>query len=74
MLFKGNWAAAVQLHAFAPLVTGILILMIVIGILPLNYRHKITRTLAVMERRSGFTTLVLIAMIVYWLLRTVAIN
>ena len=74
MLFKGNWAAAVQLHAFAPLVTGILILMIVIGILPLNYRHKITRTLAVMERRSGFTNLVLIAMIVYWLLRTVAIN
>ena len=74
MLFKGNWAAAVQLHAFAPLVTGILILTVVIGILPLNYQHKITQKLALMESRSGITTMVLMAMIVYWLLRTVAIN
>ena len=74
MLIEGKLEAAIRMHAFAPLVVGILILMAITGILPLKYRHQIIGLLAVFESRSGITAMVLIAMIVYWLLRTIQIS
>jgi hypothetical protein len=69
MLLKGNWQAAVQIHAFAPLFLIILISMLAASILPAAWLRKISGSVARLERKTGITAIVLLSMIVYWLLR-----
>ena len=69
LLLKGSWRPAVEIHAFAlPLLSGILV-MGTIGILPTGFREKAVRKVAAVERRTGIVTILLFAMILYWLLR-----
>ena len=69
LLLKGNCEAAVRMHAFAPLVMVVIILMTSAGILPPKYRYRITEAMATLESRSGISAIVLMAMVAYWLLR-----
>jgi hypothetical protein len=69
LLFKKDWVAAVQIHAFAPLVVIVLVLMAVAGILPGSYQRKLSVGIASLERHTGIFTIGLISMVAYWLLR-----
>lgn len=69
LLIKGHWQAAVNLHAFAPIVLGAGILLAAAGTMPARFRNRIARKLAVIERRTGFVALIILSALVYWLLR-----
>jgi hypothetical protein len=73
LLLKQDWDGAVRMHAFAPGVLAVLILMVIAGILPDNYQHKLSMGIAVLERRTGIFTIGLICMVAYWLLRLIRI-
>ena len=72
LLLKGDWTAAVRMHAFAPPVMILLILMAVVSILPFKYQHKVSIGIAALERRTGIIAIGLISMVVYWLMRILA--
>ena len=69
LLIQGQWQAAVNLHAFAPIVLGAVILLATASTLPLRFRNRIARNLAVIERRTGLVALLILSALVYWLLR-----
>ena len=73
LLFKENWVDAVRMHAFAPLVVIVLILMAVAGILPGNYQRKLSMGIASLERHTGIFAIGLMSMVAYWLLRLIDI-
>ena len=74
ILLKGDWTAAVRMHAFAPLMMILLILMAVVSILPFKYQHKVSIGIAALERRTGIIAIGLISMVVYWAMRILATN
>ncbi|MGD9193530.1 MAG: DUF2752 domain-containing protein [Desulfobacterales bacterium] len=69
MLLKGNWQLAVQSHAFAPLFLILGIGMLIVGTLPLVYAKKIAAWVAILERNTGITAIVLLGIMLYGLLR-----
>jgi len=69
LLLKGDWLAAVQTHAFAPLILGVLIFMLAAVTLPAAYLNKISERAARLERKTGITAIILLGMVFYWLLR-----
>lgn len=73
LLLEEDWLGAVRMHAFAPLVVMVLILMAVAGILPGNYQRKLSMGIASLERRTGTFTIGLMSMVAYWLLRIIEI-
>ena len=73
LLLEEDWVGAVQMHAFAPLVLMVLVLMAVAGILPGNYHRKLSAGIASLERHTGIFTIGLISMVVYWLLRLIEV-
>jgi len=73
MLLKGHWQLAVQSHAFAPLFLILGIGVLVVGTLPLAYAKKIAAQVAVLERNTGITAIVLLSIMLYGLLRLLII-
>jgi len=69
MLLRGNWRLAVHAHAFAPLFLILWIGMLVASALPIAYAEKTAARVAVLERKTGITAIVLHSMMLYWLLR-----
>ena len=74
LLSRGNWQAALQAHAFAPLVLLVWVLISLAGLLPGRNCDQLSRIVAVVERRTGITALVLIGMVAYWLVRLLGNN
>ena len=73
LLVNGQWAAAVGMHAFAPLFMVILALMMIAFLLPADYLGKLSTVIKVMEKKTGITAIILLSMLLYWLLRVFTI-
>lgn len=73
LLVKGRWAAAVEMHAFAPLFGLVLAAMAVAILLPTAYLEKLSTAMAVLERKTGLTAIIMLGMLLYWLLRVFAV-
>jgi hypothetical protein len=69
LLLKGHWYAAISLHAFAPMLLLGLVCAGCSIALPDSYRLRFLGTLETLEVRTGFATLLLIGLILYWLAR-----
>ncbi len=66
---RGDWQTALMLHAFAPLFTVALILIVLAAILPHSLREKTILWVEGMERLTGLTTVLLVGLVLYWLAR-----
>lgn len=73
LLFRGEWLAALAEHAFAPVFVLGFALMAVVSLLPESPRRATIERIAGLERRTGFTTLLLLGLMVYWGLRLFAL-
>ena len=69
LLARGQFAAAVGMHAYAPLFTLILALMVVAILLPADYLKRLSAELAILESKTGIAAVVMLSMMLYWLLR-----
>ena len=69
LLIKGEWRAALSAHAFAPIFLVWFIMIAVIGILPEHLHRESVRRIAMFETITGCTSILLISITVYWLLR-----
>ncbi|MGD8961583.1 MAG: DUF2752 domain-containing protein [Desulfobacterales bacterium] len=67
LLAEGDWLAAVQLHAFAPVGLGIGLLLVVSILLPAKWRHRVSERLAVFEKRSGIMLWLIFGLLIYWI-------
>ena len=68
---QGHWKAAIDLHAFAPVVLGIGIFVVIGGSLPAGLRHKFADRVANFERRSAIVALLMLSIVAYWILRII---
>jgi hypothetical protein len=68
-LVRGDWGAALFLHAFAPLFAAAGVLMIVAAVLPADRRERLAGQVAGVERATGSTLWLAAAFMVYWLVR-----
>jgi hypothetical protein len=68
---QGNWKAAIDLHAFAPLFLGAGIFLVVASILPAGIQQKIADHISAFERRSGIVCLSMLSILAYWVIRTI---
>jgi uncharacterized protein DUF2752 len=69
LLLHGNLRAALNYHAFAPVVLLGVIVVGSAGLLPERERLSAINRLELLERRSGITVILLFALILYWLVR-----
>ena len=69
LLARGQFAAAVGMHAYAPLFALILALMVVAILLPAEYLKKLSTAVAILESKTGITAIMMLSMVLYWLLR-----
>lgn len=68
-LVRGEWRAALALHAFTPLFGGALPLLASVAVLPAGPRLRLINRIAVWEERTAFGAVFLATLIGYWLLR-----
>jgi hypothetical protein len=66
---RGEWKEAMTMHAFAPLLLFILIIIAVCTLGPRRQVDWIVTRTEVIERHTGITTLLLGGLILYWLAR-----
>jgi hypothetical protein len=69
LLFQGKWRDSLSEHAFAPFFLLGLVLVAVVSLLPGKWRDSVVNLVTVVERRTGITALVLIALMGYWGIR-----
>ncbi len=69
LLIRGEWQAAMLMHAFAPVFLAGFALMLIVSLMPERYSREIICRIAVVERTTGFVGYLLICMIIYWLIR-----
>jgi len=65
-LLHGHWQAAMATHAFAPLFLAATALILVVGILPEAQRMRAVELVTSIEKRTGVTMLIMIALFLYW--------
>ncbi|HJQ70540.1 MAG TPA: DUF2752 domain-containing protein [Blastocatellia bacterium] len=68
-LARGDWQTSFALHAFAPLFAFALALMGASTLLPAGPRRALIMKVESLERRTGLTAVLLIAFMIYWLIR-----
>jgi hypothetical protein len=68
-LIQGNWETAISLHAFAPIVLTMGILVAAGSALPARLRKTLVARLTDFERRTGITALLILSALAYWILR-----
>jgi uncharacterized protein DUF2752 len=68
-LLHGDWRAALARHAFAPIILAALVLLVGMALLPESVRRRGIAGVARIERHTGLTALLLVALMVYWLVR-----
>lgn len=66
LLLHGQWHAAMTTHAFAPVFLAGTLLILGISILPETLRSRAIQSISIIERRSGVTLLIMIALFFYW--------
>jgi hypothetical protein len=68
-LAQGDWTTMLSLHAFAPLLATGLVFIALVAVLPDRPRRRLIAQLAKFEHRSGVTAFLLVALLLYWLIR-----
>lgn len=68
-LVRADWRTALTLHAFSPLFAIALGLIASAAILPHGLRDKMASQVEYLEQNTGLTAILLIALIIYWLVR-----
>lgn len=71
MLAQGHWKAAIDLHAFAPILFGVGIFLVIGSILPAGLQQKIASQIAAFERLTGIVALLVLSILAYWILRII---
>lgn len=69
LFIQGKWQAAIEVHAFAPLLAVAVGFLAIAAGMPRNLQHKAARRVAAWEKRSGIVAFVVLAMFIYWGLR-----
>jgi hypothetical protein len=72
-LLDGDLVSSLQTHAFAPLMLFALALMLAALVLPERYRQPLLAAIRSVETRSGLTSYLLSALILYWCIRLMGI-
>jgi hypothetical protein len=67
-LLGGEWRASLTLHAFAPIL-ALALLLLGGGLLPSAPRRRLIDHVEKLERRTGVTGLLAVALVAYWLVR-----
>lgn len=65
-LFHGDWYGAFTTHAFAPIFLVALVFMLMTSILPETMRKIVVEKVALLEKKTGITTLLMMGFISYW--------
>lgn len=68
-LVRGDWSAALVLHAFAPIFAAAGLLILVAAALPADRRTLLAARVAAFERATGAAVWLAVAFMVYWLVR-----
>jgi len=68
-LLQGKWRKALSLHAFAPIFLFGFALTIALSLLPTHLHRVVVSQVATLERRTGMTVLLMIALVIYWIVR-----
>ncbi|MET0554333.1 MAG: DUF2752 domain-containing protein [Vicinamibacteria bacterium] len=68
-LVRGDWSAALFLHAFAPLFAAAGVLLLLAAVLPAESRSRLAGQVAAVERATGAAVWLAGAFMVYWLVR-----
>ena len=66
---QGDWHQALLIHAFAPVAIAALLLILVGGLLPANWRESFVDGVRFVETHTGITFFLLTGLITYWLVR-----
>jgi hypothetical protein len=68
-LFAGKWAESIQTHAFASIFVFAFFVAAIGLFLPRKQRKSMLDWIATFEQRTGITALILVALLVYWVIR-----
>jgi hypothetical protein len=68
-LLRGEFGEAFRLHAFAPVLLGAFVLLFAATVLGSKDRQRLSETIRKIEMRTRITTWLLVALLVYWILR-----
>ncbi len=68
-LLHGQFSASLHTHAFAPIFFFSYLVMAVVLFLPEKQRTSAIEWIAMFERRTGITSLILAALMLYWVIR-----
>jgi len=69
LCLRGEWARGLEVHAFAPVALGFLLLVAISAILPAGWRAPWLAVVRSFEERAPVAPLVLGALLFYWMLR-----
>lgn len=68
-LLRGEWRASLSHHAFAPLLLAALAMIGVASLLPEARRLSLAGAVERLERRTGLSAILLVALVLYWIAR-----
>jgi hypothetical protein len=68
-LLHGQLTDSLQTHAFAPIFVFSFLVMVVVLFLPEKQRESTIARIEKFEHRTGITSLILISLLVYWVIR-----
>jgi hypothetical protein len=68
-LLHGHILDSLRTHAFAPIFLAAFLIMLVSILLPEKQRQKIITTIARLESHTGLTAWILMALMLYWVIR-----
>lgn len=70
-LLRGDWQTSLMFHAFAPLFLIALVVIALGATLPVFWQKRLVEPIALIERRTGLTAILLVALVIYWLGRLI---
>ncbi|HSF44013.1 MAG TPA: DUF2752 domain-containing protein [Thermoanaerobaculia bacterium] len=68
-LLRGDWRGALELHAFSPVFLAAIIMILGMSLLPEKTRLPMIQRIERVERRTGFSALLLVGLLLYWAFR-----
>ena len=69
LLLKGDLQASLHFHAFAPILLLTALALILVLLLPRSITQPAISKLETLEQQTGFTAIILVGLILYWLAR-----
>ena len=69
LLLKGDLQGSLRFHAFAPIFLLAAVALILVLLLPKSIIQPAISKVELLERQTGFTVIILVGLILYWLAR-----